>query len=116
MKFIYEYILREKKLLAVAVVLATINQVFSLLDPQVFRWLIDNYITKYKEFSAPVFIKNIGLGLLAIVVVAGISRIAKSFQDYYVNVMTEKIGMSVYQKAIRHIFDLPFKVFEDQQS
>jgi len=45
-----------------------------------------------------------------------VSRIAKSFQDYYVNVMTEKIGMSIYQKAIRHIFDLPFKVFEDQQS
>ncbi len=116
MKFIYEYVLREKKLLLLAVVLATINQVFSLLDPQIFRWLIDNYIIKYKEFAATVFLKNIGLGLLAIVAVAWVSRIAKSFQDYYVNVMTEKIGMSIYQKAIRHIFDLPFKVFEDQQS
>jgi len=70
MKFIYEYVLREKKLLLLAVVLATINQVFSLLDPQIFRWLIDNYIIKYKEFAATVFLKNIGLGLLAIVAVA----------------------------------------------
>jgi ATP-binding cassette subfamily B protein len=45
-----------------------------------------------------------------------ISRIAKNFQDYVVNTMTQKIGMGIYQRTIRHIFSLPYSVFEDQQS
>ncbi|MEI7477013.1 MAG: hypothetical protein WCJ81_00175 [bacterium] len=48
--------------------------------------------------------------------VAMISRIAKNFQDYFVNVMTQKIGMQIYQETIRHAFSLPYSVFEDQSS
>lgn len=48
--------------------------------------------------------------------VAMISRIAKNFQDYFVNVMTQHIGTSIYQHTINHTFSLPYKVFEDQQS
>lgn len=45
-----------------------------------------------------------------------ISRIAKNFQDYFVNVMTQKIGTSIYQDTIAHTFSLPYAVFENQQS
>ena len=45
-----------------------------------------------------------------------ISRIAKNFQDYFVNVMTQKIGTSIYQNTIAHTFSLPYSVFENQQS
>lgn len=45
-----------------------------------------------------------------------VSRIAKNFQDYFVNVMTQKIGTSIYQDTIAHTFSLPYAVFEDQQS
>lgn len=45
-----------------------------------------------------------------------VSRIAKNFQDYFVNVMTQKIGMQIYQETIRHAFSLPYAVFEDQSS
>lgn len=45
-----------------------------------------------------------------------VSRIAKNFQDYFVNVMTQKIGMQIYQETIRHAFSLPYAIFEDQSS
>ena len=45
-----------------------------------------------------------------------ISRIAKNFQDYFVNVMTQKIGTDIYQQTIAHTFSLPYAIFEDQQS
>ena len=45
-----------------------------------------------------------------------ISRIAKNFQDYFANVMTQNIGMQIYQTAISHAFSLPYSVLEDQQS
>lgn len=45
-----------------------------------------------------------------------ISRLAKNFQDYFVNVMTQQIGTDIYQNTIAHTFSLPYAVFEDQQS
>lgn len=45
-----------------------------------------------------------------------VSRIAKNFQDYFVNVMTQNIGMNIYQTALHHAFALPYRVLEDQQS
>jgi ATP-binding cassette subfamily B protein len=50
------------------------------------------------------------------ILVAMISRIAKNFQDYFVNVITQKVGMKIYQETIEHVFSLPYKIFEDQQS
>lgn len=56
------------------------------------------------------------MGMGGLVGVAMVSRIAKNFQDYFVNVMTQKIGMQIYQETIRHAFSLPYAVFEDQSS
>ena len=41
MKILYSYLRNYWPLLALALVLATINQVFSLLDPYLFRRLVD---------------------------------------------------------------------------
>ncbi len=114
--FVRKYLKPYWKLLALVLVLATINQVFSLLDPQVNRWLLDNFILRYKELTQNQFLRGIMLGLLGIIGVAMVSRIAKNFQDYFVNVMTQKIGMQIYQETIRHAFALPYSVFEDQSS
>lgn len=116
MWFIGKYLKEHKRTLVLALVLAAINQVFSLLDPQVFRLIIDNYVSKFDTFTTQEFIRGVWLLLLLSIWVAMISRIAKNFQDYVVNTMTQKIGMTVYQNTIRHIFSLPYAAFEDQQS
>lgn len=99
-----------------ALILATINQVFSLLDPQIFRLIIDNYATKASTLGNQEFIKGVGLLLLATVGVAFVSRVAKAFQDYYVNVITQRIGTELYAHSVGHAFSLPYAVFEDQRS
>jgi len=48
--------------------------------------------------------------------VAMVSRIAKNFQDYYVNVITQRLGARMYSDGLRHSLDLPYQVFEDQRS
>src|SRR3981189_1260282 len=103
------------KLAVVALVLAAINQIFSLLDPLIFRHIIDSYATRYREYSSPQFIRGVGLLLAAAVGVALVSRIAKSFQDYFVNVVTQKVGARIYTDGIRHSLDLPYTLFEDQR-
>src|SRR6185503_6658550 len=45
-----------------------------------------------------------------------VSRVAKNFQDYYVNVIVQRLGARMYNHAVAHSFSLPYAVFEDQRS
>ncbi|MGZ5280720.1 MAG: ABC transporter ATP-binding protein [Bacteroidia bacterium] len=116
MKLLYSYLKRFWKLMALALALASINQIFSLLDPLIFRNIVDDYASKYKEFDQPEYIRGVLTLLGAAIGVAMISRIAKSFQDYYLNVITQKVGAQIYQDGLSHSLDLPFQTFEDQRS
>ncbi len=48
--------------------------------------------------------------------VAFVSRVAKNFQDYCVNVITQQVGARLYADGIRHSLELPYTLFEDQRS
>lgn len=116
MTFLWQYIKKYKKILVGALVLAAINQIFSLLDPQIFRLIIDNYASKFDALEKGQFVHGVLILLLASVGVALISRIAKNFQDYYVSVITQRVGADLYSKSVSHAFSLPYSVFEDQRS
>ena len=47
---------------------------------------------------------------------AFVSRVAKNFQDYFINVITQRLGARFYADGIRHSLALPYQVFEDQRS
>ncbi|PIN80844.1 ABC transporter ATP-binding protein [Candidatus Woesearchaeota archaeon CG10_big_fil_rev_8_21_14_0_10_30_7] len=112
----WTYIKQYKKLLFGALFLATINQFFSLLDPQIFRLIIDNYASKAQSYTVSEFIMGVILLLFAFVSVAFVSRTAKTFQDYFANVISQKVGASIYAKSVAHTFSLPFAIFEDRRS
>lgn len=116
MQFIWKYLKNYKKPLLAAIILATINQVFSLLDPQIFRMIVDRFVNNASQISKSDFIRGVLLLLLASVGVALVSRIAKNFQDYYVNLITQKLGTAMYARGVSHSFSLPYRVFEDRRS
>src|SRR6478672_787358 len=104
------------RFVALALVLAAINQVFSLLDPLIFRHVIDSYATQYDKYTRIEFFKGVALLLSMAVGVAFVSRVAKNFQDYFVNVVVQRVGADLYSDGIRHSLALPFQTFEDQRS
>jgi ATP-binding cassette, subfamily B, bacterial len=116
MKLLYGYLRHYRGLIALALTLAAINQIFSLLDPLIFRHVIDEYATRFREYSTGEFFRGVSLLLGAAVGVAFISRVAKNFQDYYINVITQRLGAQLYSDGIRHSLELPYSVFEDQRS
>jgi ATP-binding cassette, subfamily B, bacterial len=116
MNLLYRYSKEYWKLFVVALLLAATNQIFSLLDPLIFRHVIDSYATKYHQYTQAQFVRGAGLLLLAAVGVAFVSRVAKNFQDYFVNVIVQRLGARMYSEGIRHSLDLPYQVFEDQRS
>ena len=116
MKILYAYLRQYWKLVALALFLATVNQVFSLLDPLIFRHIIDTYVSRFKEYSSRDFFQGVGVLLAAAVGAAFVSRVAKNFQDYFINTITQKLGAQIYSDGLRHSLELPYQVFEDQRS
>ncbi len=80
MRLLYTYSKQYWKLITLALVLAATNQVFSLLDPLIFRHVIDNYATQHNKYTQAQFIRGAGWLLLAAVGVAFVSRVAKNFR------------------------------------
>ena len=116
MRILFGYLERYRLLILLALMLAAINQVFSLLDPLIFRHIIDRYATRYDQYTTGQFMRGVLLLLAAAVGVAFVSRVAKNFQDYFVNVITQRLGAQLYSDGIRHSLGLPYQVFEDQRS
>src|SRR3954470_14487384 len=116
MHLLYRYLKDYRGLIGLALLLATINQVFSLLDPLIFRHVIDEYATKFEQYTTGEFFRGVSLLLGAAMGVAFVSRVAKNFQDYYVNVIVQRVGAEMYSDGIRHSLELPYSVFEDQRS
>jgi ATP-binding cassette, subfamily B, bacterial len=116
MDTLYRYLRDYWKLVVAALVLAAINQVFSLLDPLIFRHIIDSYATRFQQYSSAQFVRGVSVLLAAAVGVALVSRIAKNFQDYFVNLITQQVGARIYADGISHSLELPYAQFEDQRS
>ncbi len=120
MDILYRYLRPYAGLVALALGLAAVNQIFSLLDPWIFRHIIDEYVNApgdiKQKMGAAGFMKGAGLLILAAMGVAMVSRIAKNFQDYFVNVVTQRLGAQMYADGLRHSLELPYSVFEDQRS
>ncbi|MFM1930586.1 MAG: hypothetical protein RL387_1914 [Bacteroidota bacterium] len=122
MKILFKYIRPYRPLVLLAFVLAAINQTFSLFDPMIFGKLIDGFAkspfldANGLERDQSAFLKGVGNMLLLLIGTAMVSRIAKAFQDYVVNVIIQKFGAALFTDGLRHSMQLPYQAFEDQRS
>jgi len=122
MKILIQYIKPLKGLVLLAFLLAAINQTFSLFDPMIFGKLIDEFAKNPfldpsgNERTQAMFLKGVGNMLLLLVGTAMVSRIAKAFQDYIVNVIIQKFGAALFTDGLKHSMQLPYQAFEDQRS
>lgn len=116
MKILLKYLKKYKNLVGLALLLAAVNQVFSLLDPFIYGKLVDRFASRPADYDEQTFLKGVGLLISAAVGVAMVSRIAKAFQDYTLNLIIQKFGAAVYTDGLKHALQLPFQEFEDQRS
>lgn len=119
MRQLLSYLTRYKKYVFLALLLAALNQIFSLLDPLIVGKMMDRFgvhASDYRGKPFNSFAHDILFYLLAAVGVAMVSRIAKNFQDYFTNVVVQRTGALMYSEGISHSLALPYQVFEDQRS
>jgi ATP-binding cassette subfamily B protein len=134
MKILLKYLQPHKWLVIFTLLMAGINIGFSLIDPILlgklvnlagdyqskvialsekdFFWGYDNITRKGKPYLQ----LGVFYILLFSITVAMISRIAKAFQDYFMNVVIQKFGARVFTDGLQHAMKLPYQEFEDQRS
>ena len=116
MNVLLGYLKNYKGLLVLALFLAAINMIFSLLDPHITGKIVDNFLERRNELDRAAYIKGI-LGLIGLAVGAAmVSRIAKNLQDYYTNIIVQKLGARMYADGLKHSLEMPYQTFEDQRS
>jgi len=123
MKILFSYMKPFKWLVLLVLILAALNIGFSLFDPIIFGRIVNlasSYAANPGSFTrADFFTKpydSILWLLLASIAVAMASRIAKNFQDYFLNVVIQKFGAKVFTDGLQHSMRLPYQEFEDQRS
>lgn len=116
MHILYTYLSRYKKYLVWVLVLSTIFMVFSLADTQFLRIIIDRYASDKNNYTLTQALLGAGLMLLASMAFAFVSRTAKNFQQYYLNIIGLRVETDLYTETMAHAFRLPYQMFEDQSS
>ena len=116
-------------MVVLVLVLAAINIGFSLIDPIIFGRLVNlandmiQSVRNGDKFSSERFYWSFSWQqpgvvylLLLSIGVAMVSRLAKNFQDYFLNVIVQKFGAKVFTDGLQHAMKLPYYEFEDQRS
>ncbi|ABG59312.1 ABC transporter ATP-binding protein [Cytophaga hutchinsonii] len=116
MKLLLNYLKNYKGLIAIALLLASTSQVFSLLDPHITGKIVDNFIEKKEILSRAEFVKGILILVGFSIGAAMVSRIAKNLQDYFTSIVVQKLGAQMYADGLKHSLELPYQTFEDQRS
>lgn len=116
MNLLIEYLKTHKWVVVLALFLAAINIGFSLMDPYFTGQIVDRFIEKKDSLDRSAYIWGV-LGLVGLAIGAAmVSRIAKNFQDYFTNIIVQKVGAKMYADGLKHSLELPYQVFEDQRS
>jgi ATP-binding cassette subfamily B protein len=122
MKLLFSYLSPYKGLIALTLLLAAINTVFSLFDPILLGRIIklaEDHLSATKAGKPTPwndYMWSVAGLLLLSMGTAMVSRIAKNFQDYFANVVNQKFGARVFTEGLQHAMKLPYQDFEDQRS
>jgi len=116
MNLLLEYLKTHKWIVVLALFLAAVNIGFSLMDPYFTGQIVDRFIERKDILNRSEYIWGV-LGLVGLAIGAAmVSRIAKNFQDYFTNIIVQKVGAKMYADGLKHSLELPYQVFEDQRS
>jgi ATP-binding cassette subfamily B protein len=134
LKILFKYLRPHRWLVAFTLLMAGINIGFSLIDPILLGKLVNlagdqksanppfswnTFFWSYETVSRqgkPYLQLGVFYLLLFSISVAMVSRIAKAFQDYFLNLVIQKFGARIFTDGLQHAMKLPYQEFEDQRS
>lgn len=116
MKILWKYLKPQQWLIVVAIILAGVSQLLSLIDPLIFGKIIDEYAIHPASQSEQELVTGILWWLGIAIAIALLARLAKSFQEYFTRMAVQKFGMQIFNDGLKQTLRLSFQEFEEQRS
>jgi ATP-binding cassette subfamily B protein len=116
MAILWQYLKPYRWLAVLALALAGIAQILSLVDPIIFGKLIDEYATNpgqktdSEKVSGVLYLLGIAIG------VAILANIVKAFQEYATRLVVQKFGTDIFNDGLKQTLRLSYQEFGDQSS
>jgi len=116
MKTLWKYLKPQQGLIILSLVLAGISQLLSLIDPLIFGKIIDDYATQAGKKPEDELVQGVLFWLGVAIAIALLSRLVRSFQEYFTRLTVQKFGMQIFNDGLKQTLRLNFQEFEEQRS
>ena len=115
-RILFDYVKGFRGLFFMALLMAAFNQSFSLMEPLVTGKIMDTCVLMKDKLTKNEFVFRVAQLISIAIGVALVSRICKNIQDYFVSVLTQKVGAQIYADGLKHSLKQSFVSFEDKRS
>jgi ATP-binding cassette, subfamily B, bacterial len=116
MQVLWKYLKPQRSLILLALVLAAVAQLLSLMDPVIFGKIIDDYATNPGARQQDELIESVLFWLGIAIAIALLARLARAFQDYTTRLAVARFGMQIFNEGLRQTLRLNFQEFEESRS
>src|SRR6187551_347461 len=116
MRILWQYLNPQKNWVLLSLLLATVAQLLTLIDPIIFGKIIDDYAIKPITNNEDERIKGVLSWLAIAIAIAMAARLAKAFQDYTTRLAVARFGMQIFNDGLRQTLRLNFQEFEESRS
>jgi ATP-binding cassette subfamily B protein len=116
MRVLLAHLKPYKMAVAATLLLATVNQILLLIEPQILRVMVDRYVMRAASLTPQQFFRGVAGLVLAAVIIALVARVVRSFQEFSIQAVAHRVGAALYSDVLAHALLLPYRVLEDQRS
>jgi len=116
MRILWKYFKQQRWWVLLALFLAAIAQLLSLIDPIIFGKIIDKYATNPDNLTQQELINGVLYWLGIAIAVAIGARITKAFQEYFTRLAVQRFGMQIFNDGLKQTLRLSFQEYEEQRS
>jgi len=116
MRILWKYFKQQRWWVLLALFLAAIAQLLSLIDPIIFGKIIDKYATNPDNLTQQELINGVLYWLGVAIAVAIGARITKAFQEYFTRLAVQRFGMQIFNDGLKQTLRLSFQEYEEQRS
>lgn len=119
LKFLSEYWRKDRGKIGLIFLFVMLSQIFSLAEPFFFTRILDGFLRQVGDAirfpTEAIFFHQITIVVLGWIGVAFAARVFKNLQLYFVETVSDRVGINIFQAAYRKIVDLPMSFHESQK-
>jgi ABC-type multidrug transport system, ATPase and permease components len=116
MHTLWKYLKPQRPLILFALLLATLAQLLTLVDPIIFGKIIDDYATTPAGRPQNELVRGVLFWLGIAIAIALAARLAKAFQEFITRKAVAAFGMQIFNDGLKQTLRLSFQEFEESRS